>query len=175
MTREQIIERAKQVQFSSNIRDYMDFVAEIAELDDIQSEELDEAAEEYKQGVIDTGSDYLSESDESLYYAEALKEAYKAGWLARDSQIPKLPDDVYEAAEMYEEERISDYGYRGEWSGAFKAGAKWAMEQGVTIDGCVTAIANERWLDIDDDRADEVLSRFHNDEKVIIQIRKKHE
>ena len=57
----------------------------------------------------------------------------------------------------------------------FIAGAKWAMEQGVTIDGCVTVIANERWLDIDDDRADEVLSKFHNDEKVIVQIRKKHE
>ena len=49
------------------------------------------------------------------------------------------------------------------------------MEQGVTIDGCVTAIANERWLDIDDDRADEVLSKFHNDEKVIVQIRRKYE
>ena len=64
------------------------------------------------------------------------------------------------------------------WNGAydgFKAGAEWAMEQGVTIDGCVTAIANERWLDIDDDRADEVLSKFHNDEKVIVQIRKKDE
>ena len=58
---------------------------------------------------------------------------------------------------------------------SFIAGANWAMEQGVTIDGCVTAITNERWLDIDDDKADEALANFQNDEQVIVQIRRKDE
>ena len=89
------------------------------------------------------------------------------------------PSGISKAAEdswAFYEYRESPRGlYSTCYVDGFMAGARWAMEQGVTIDGCVTAIANERWLDIDDDRADEVLSKFHNDEKVIVQIRKKDE
>ena len=38
-------------------------------------------------------------------------------------------EDLEKAAESYEEERLSDYGYRGEWSGAFIAGANWQKEK----------------------------------------------
>jgi hypothetical protein len=41
----------------------------------------------------------------------------------------KPSDELEEAAESYEEEQLSDYGYRGEWSGAFIAGANWQKEQ----------------------------------------------
>ena len=56
---------------------------------------------------------------------------------------------------------------------AFKAGAKWAMEHGVIIDGCVSAIADKRWVDLDDDKLDSAMAKFNNDDKVIVQIRKK--
>lgn len=39
------------------------------------------------------------------------------------------PEGLDEAAEKYENERLSDYGYRGEIAGAFEAGAEWQKAQ----------------------------------------------
>ena len=45
---------------------------------------LDEAAEEYKDTEVCTGSDYIDDDGDSVYRSFALKEAFKAGaeWMA---------------------------------------------------------------------------------------------
>ncbi len=68
-------------------------------LDSLESEEpdksLEEAAEEYRQGEVDTGCDYIDDSDgDSLYHSACLADAFIAGakWQAEkcDEETSKL-------------------------------------------------------------------------------------
>lgn len=72
--------------------------------------DLEEASEEYRQGEVDTGSDYIDDSDgDSLYRSACLADAFKAGakWQEeKDQETIKLAEDH-----------------------AFLAGADWQKEQ----------------------------------------------
>ena len=57
------------------------------------SEELDEAAEEYKQGEIDTHVDYHDETGEPLCFMASLKLAFKAGATWQKEQKPVDPSN----------------------------------------------------------------------------------
>lgn len=97
-----------------------------------------------------------------------------------DSLPVEAPEGLDEAAENYgeantkeeyhtEEGIIQTYGIAYE---AFKAGAEWAFGQGVTMNGSVTKIGTDCFLDVDGDQ-EQMLSVFDNEEEVIVQIRKK--
>jgi len=103
-------------------------------------------------------------------YRKIATDFYRMGQGA--SEKPNNHEGLDEAAEMYEEERISDYGYRGEWSGAFIAGAEWDRSQGETQDAEV-GYWNQLGLSILLDKSLERLG-FSDGDKVIVQIRKKN-
>lgn len=89
-----------------------------------------------------------------------------------DSISVDAPDGLDEAAEGYAD--LCEYTWVGSDGirRAFKAGAEWAFEQGVTINGSITKILHDCWLDIDHEE-DRKLSVFGNEEEVIVQIRSK--
>lgn len=51
---------------------------------------LDEAAEEYRDTEVCTGSDYIDDDGDSLYRSFALKEAFKAGAELMAGQFQKI-------------------------------------------------------------------------------------
>ena len=58
------------------------------------SEYLEEAAEEYRQGEVDSGCDYIDDSDgDSLYHSACLTDAFKAGAEWMKKQMP-MPEDT---------------------------------------------------------------------------------
>lgn len=62
------------------------------------SEDLEEAAEEYKQGEVDTNVDYHDDTGEPLCFMEALKPAFIAG---AEWQKSKMLEDVIDATVRY--------------------------------------------------------------------------
>ena len=57
----------------------IDILAWLDTLSEEPNKSLEEAAEEYKQGEIDTNVDYYDETGEPLCFMEALKDAFIAG------------------------------------------------------------------------------------------------
>ena len=108
---------------------------------------------------------------------EIIKEA-----VAILEQQNPIPDELEMAAKLYatpsymkkdlDMAYIDEYGYSPTLYKAFKAGAEWAFGQGVTMNGSVTKIGTDCFLDVDGDQ-EQMLSVFDNEEEVIVQIRKK--
>ncbi|MBO4924459.1 MAG: hypothetical protein J5382_10115 [Bacteroidales bacterium] len=159
----------------NHIVDYADFqVTEWASLSNENKpsllSDLDEAAEEYEDWV-----ESYSQSD--FPTCVSFRQAFKAGAEWRDAQIPKLPDNVDEAAFAYEnaqwEAGIKDCGYcPQDVYDAFKAGVEWMAGQGVTVDGIITKVGCK----LDVETTEYIIpeeSEFERGDKVIVQIRKK--
>ena len=137
-------------------------------------EGLDEAAGKFAAEEVYPGDNA---------YENAIK-CYKAGWLTRDVQIPKLPDNVDEAANIsaekehpyrskcgdwYDEEKVDDA--RECHQIGFKAGAEWAFGQGVI--GEVKDFFCVRVMDYASAKiAFATIPELKYGDKVIVQIRK---
>lgn len=126
-----------------------------------------EAAENYAHSL---GYD----KNEDKAEIAAAKEDFIAGVEWRDAQIPKLPNNVDEAAFSYEndlwESGFKECGYSPqEVSDAFKAGVEWLAGQGISMPGKVGIYG------IDVEKITEELrdAGFRLGEEVILQIRKK--
>ena len=148
--------------------------------------ELDEAAEKYsfKETNERLMENEISRKNERLFHWQTNK-AFKAGAKWRDAQIPKLPDNLDDAAEEYM--LITDTKNSHEEymiMGAFKAGAKWMAEQGEFLNGVVRKETYgceengdyDEWLTVHIDSILEQLpknTQFKPGDKVIVQIRKK--
>ena len=99
---------------------------------------LDEAAEEFSDGEWDG----LHDNDgNTLYTEDMIQYAFKAGAEWRDSQIPKLPDNLDGAAEEAAKAwRKNPDGSESReifflpFVRGFKAGVKWLSEQGIKRD-----------------------------------------
>lgn len=72
---------------------------------------LDEAAEEYRDTEVCTGSDYIDDDGDSLYRSFALKEAFKEGaeWMAGqgvtvNGSIEEISDGVYKTIDIFAQE-----------------------------------------------------------------------
>lgn len=70
---------------------------------EVKPEELKKAAEEYKQGEIDTYVDYHDEDGEPLCFMEALKPAFIAGAKWKDRSLNWIRDLVKAAIKKPEE------------------------------------------------------------------------
>ena len=86
----------------------------------------------------------------------------------------KPSEELEEAAESYEEEQLSDYGYRGEWSGAFIAGANWQKEQmmkdAVNAEITLGRLPDDWSLAYNPDELHRALLKFKSGDKVKIII-----
>ena len=92
---------------------------------------LDEAAEK-------AGWEWACENKLDPYsMGQAYYEGYKAGVKWRDAQITKLPDNIDEAAFEY----ACGSPFRNTETAAFKAGAKWMAEQGVTFEASIDELS----------------------------------
>ena len=98
------------------------------------------------------------------------QDCFKAGAQWRDAQIPKLPDNLDEAARLsavsvppiWPEKNIESH-IRG-----FKAGAEWMAGQGETIDGEVLTTSDYGWGTIQNPK-----KLYQWGTEVTLQIRKK--
>ena len=149
-------------------------------LDTLQEQEpqgLDEAAENWCKENCDG---FVLRDKTSRYVGDGI-DAFKAGAEWRDKQIPKLPDDLEEAANTIPLKLLTENkeSYTFDSTGmrfpkdCFKAGAKWMARQGETKEQVVFE-ANPRGIP----SVPMVLSSvdtFKLDDKVIVQIRQKDE
>lgn len=132
--------------------------------------DLDEAAEEYGRNT------FINECMENgVCDDHDLSDAFKAGAEWRDAQIPKLPDNVDEAAFAYEnaqwEAGIKDCGYcPQDVYDAFKAGAEWMAGQGYTFE---TIMQEDDVDELVPTCPDMYNHGYSCGDKVIVQIRKK--
>ena len=137
----------------------------IEELHRIRAEKnLDEAAEEYENWA-------LSYSQADFPTSISYRQAFKAGAKWRDQQIPKLPDNIYGAAEKWCSDNLPDYlSYDAyEYSvTAFKVGAEWMAGQEETFEAEVYGAGDEIEAEICVNP-----KSVKPGDKVIVQIRKK--
>lgn len=92
---------------------------EIKESEKPVPNDLEEAAEEYRQGEVDTGCDYIDDSDgDSLYHSACLADAFIAGakWQAeKDKETIELAEDhAYFAGSVNEREQMMKDAVEGE-------------------------------------------------------------
>jgi len=132
-------------------------------------EGLDEAAVDGADTLLAKPKDYALAAKAD--YWNGAHDGFKAGAEWRDAQLPKLPKELDDAAEEYSKQASDGHNFRDLICG-FKAGAEWAFGQGVTVNGIITKIREDCYLDIDGDQ-EQMLSVFDNEEEVIVQIRKK--
>ena len=121
------------------------------------SSNLDEAAEEYALDV------------KAKPFGGLVEDAFKAGAEWRSSQIPKLPDNVDEAAGKYADIQNKNFLRPEIVKNIFKAGAKWMEGQGASFNTKVGWIDGPTVLDWPDD----ILDKFEMGDEVVVQIRKK--
>ena len=144
---------------------------------------LDEAANEYAETHF--RREYFQVPKDGM------RRAFKAGWCAHDAQISKRSDNLDEAAEnldgfndeqdkaasIYTDSLLEKLKIDGSIItplsvyDAFKAGAMWDREQGVSFNTEVGWIDGPTIMDWPDD----ILDGFKMGDKVIVQIRKKDE
>ena len=96
---------------------------------------LNEAAEEQWAAMEYVSNTAREASSARGWQTDDVVNAFKAGAAWRDAQIPKLPDNLGEAAEEYLTDKNVGELYQDFTKDTFKAGAKWAMEQGLTCGG----------------------------------------
>ena len=99
------------------------------------------------------------------------REAYIAGLLDGSSEKPNNHEGLDEAACKYEKERPYKDHVSDSIILAFKAGAKWAMSQGIMATGRISSQQGGRGIVTTDVIQD--LGELMVGDKVIVQIRKK--
>lgn len=122
---------------------------------------LDEVAEKYALDV------------KAKPFENLVKEAFKHGAIWRDSQIPKLPSNLDEAAVQFAQRGYSPFDDPYEASkvfendvNCFKVGAEWMAMQGYTTEGIAHPDDCEVWVNF-------TSTDIKDGDEVIIQIRKK--
>lgn len=127
---------------------------------------------------------------DSIEFCEFARHFAKWGAEHRSSsEKPKIPTNLEEAARLYsiprymkdvDKEHIEEYPYNKVDEIAFKAGAMWAMEQGVSTEGVARRKYDHQYglrsiLEFDESAMVNQLIPQDFKAKVIIQIRKKDE
>ena len=139
MTREEILTELKALKAGQWTDKSADAIAAVLDhyLDyeiGIPGIELDEAERKY---VETCECPPANQEEERMVY-----EAFKAGWMVRNGQTPKLPDNLNEAAWKYAPDLPSYIGggisiapkSNQDLRDAFTTGAEWMAKQGITID-----------------------------------------
>ncbi len=113
----------------------------------------------------------IDEAADNCTYSEHAyaRESFKEGAEWRNAQIPKLPDNVDEAAEKYADTQNKNFLKPEIVKNIFKAGAEWIAGQGASFNTKVGWIVGPTVLDWPDD----ILDKFKMSDEVIVQIRKK--
>lgn len=143
------------------LRDLLNSFAD--ELTPSLPEGLDEAAFAYENAQWEAGM------KDCGYAPQDVAAAFKSGWMARDAQIPKLPDDVDEAAynfALHYDNGTCD----GIAQDCFIAGAEWMAGQGHTFE---TIMQEDEVDELVPTCPDMYNHGYSYADKVIVQIRKK--
>ena len=99
--------------------------------------------------------------------------------LCSENEKPKIPKELEEAAERFAYIGIKDKDRHlftplcETVKRAFLAGAAFTMGLGVMLDGVITVIGDNRWLDLDDEQQKSKLKDFKDDEEVFVHVLKK--
>ena len=141
---------------------------------------IDSLQEQVSQGLDETAeneyplmqTDKLGNNPYISYNTQQVcrREGFKAGAKWRDAQIPKLPDNLDEAAKKYAKTQDNNFLKPEIVCQIFKSGAKWMAEQGETHEAFISVKGKRTLLSVL-----ARLSNFKFGDKVIIQIRKKDE
>ena len=100
-------------------------------------EDLKEAAIQAAQSDMQDRQIMEASNDERMRYSRIFRRGFKVGWMARDDQIPKLPNDVDEVAREYSKKCYCPILKHKDGIGlncseietALKAGAEWQKDK----------------------------------------------
>lgn len=142
------------------------------------SSSLDEAAIDAAQLDMQDRQIMEATNDERLRYSRIFRRGFKAGAQWRDTQIPKLPDSLDEAAEYSSLEystKLEEHGITASdsvhYRAGFKDGAEWLAGQGETRDDIIVTEDFDNKAHIFPIPS----SEFNPGDRVIVQIRKKQQ
>ena len=129
-------------------------------------------AQPYDEEVLSYEDNALDPPDNNGNYPEDNN-------LCSENEKPKIPKELEEAAERFAYSGIKDkdrpiFNPLCETiKSAFLAGAAFTMGLGVMLDGVITVIGDNRWLDLDDEQQKSKLKDFKDDEEVFVHVLKK--